>query len=58
MTLTVGGHHQESSMQVTTADIKAPAALVYRSDEHLLILRTGLVASSVVLFLGRLLRKI
>lgn len=45
-------------MQVTTAKIKAPAALVYRSEEHLLILRTGLVAASVVTFLGRLLRKI
>lgn len=45
-------------MQVTTADIKPPAALIYRTDEHLLILRTGLVASSVVIFLARLLRKI
>jgi hypothetical protein len=45
-------------MQVTTAKIKQPAALVYRTDEHLLILRTGLVAASVVTFLARLLRKI
>jgi len=45
-------------MQVTTAQIKQPAALVYRNDEPLLILRTGLVATSVVTFLGRLLRKV
>ena len=44
-------------MQVTTADIKPSAALVHRSGEHLLILRTGLLATSVVVF-DHLLRRV
>lgn len=45
-------------MRITTADIKVPAALVYRTEEHLLILRTGLLTPAVITFLGHLLRRI
>lgn len=45
-------------MQVTTASIKEPAALVYRKTGLLLVLRSGLLAEPVVHFLAKLLHRV